>query len=337
MNKFKSLRIVLSLILSLMTVSATVILAGCSRSGSKESSGKDGGDATQDTSVIMQMPLEFHYNENDPDNGQNSTNNLNAQDPTAPSGITGQSPNVQEFVPVTDASGQNVTEVINVTDASSGEPVTQYVNVTEANGETVTSAGGQPVTEAVPVTEVVDSTQRNPEYATESATGESSYIPYTDEAYAFWVDISKGENYIFNGKFITVYFKIKEDAPDGEYEINITNPDFADLKNGGSNVPPQTVENGKVYVNCSGEPLREFTEEDGFSVYADKVECKQGDEIELSFYMSNNPGLVAMNFWFNYDRNAMEIVHMRAVGEYSDIANAQFGRAPTKENTSAPT
>ena len=41
-----------------------------------------------------------------------------------------------------------------------------------------------------------------------------------------------------------------------------------------------------------------------------KVEffCKDGDEVKVPINFSDNPGLVGMIFWFEYDSNALELV-----------------------------
>ncbi|MBE6862593.1 MAG: hypothetical protein E7497_06830 [Ruminococcus sp.] len=316
------------LALALVAALAVSPLAGCDKDKDKDkggsASGSSSAEPTEAPTPMLQVPFEFHYEGDESDEPVTGAN-LDAQDPTAPAGNSGSS-DEPEFIPATDANGEAVTECVEVTDAN-GETVTEYVPVTDAEGEEVTDAEGQVQTEAVPVTEVVEGTVANPDYSGESG-GDTEYTPYTDEAYAFWIDISKEADFIFNDEFISVTFKVRENAPDGVYDITITNPDFANFYKGGTPVKPDVVQNGKVFVSTAGEDQKEFTEDDGFVVYADNVECKQGDEIVVNFSLKNNPGLVGINFWFQFDRNALQLIDCKTAGEFADIANkASFGEA----------
>jgi hypothetical protein len=248
---------------------------------------------------------------------------------------------------VTDSNGENVTEVVKVTSASNNsgnsssdsnaETATKYVAVTDANGENVVDENGETVTEAVKVTEASNSsndnnnnnndnssTSGNSDDSSSSGGDASTYTSYMQDSWAMWIDISKDEDYIFQGEFIEVTFKIKDSTPDGVYNVDITNPDFANLVNGGTTVTPDTVVGGKVFVNQEAEEQREFTDADGFAVYGDYVSAKQGDEVTFRFYMNNNPGLVAINFHFEYDMNAMDIVSCKTVGEFAAISDTSF-------------
>ena len=44
----------------------------------------------------------------------------------------------------------------------------------------------------------------------------------------------------------------------------------------------------------------------------------------VRFKMLNNPGLCAMNFNFEYDKNALTIVDAYSVGEFDKIANTSL-------------
>ena len=49
-----------------------------------------------------------------------------------------------------------------------------------------------------------------------------------------------------------------------------------------------------------------------FTILDEKTEidfhCKDGDEVKVPINFSDNPGLVGMIFWFEYDSNALELV-----------------------------
>lgn len=314
------------LALAILAALAVSPLAGCDKDKDKSgSSASSSAEPTEAPTPMVKVPFEFHY-EGDDSVETVTGDNLDAQDPTAPADENSEGSNtedVPEFIPATDANGEAVTESVEVTDAN-GETVTEFVPVTDAEGEDVTDAEGQVQTEAVPVTEVVEATIANPEYSGESggeSNGDTEYTPYMDEAYAFWIDISKEKDFVFNDEFISVTFKVRENAPDGIYDISITNPDLANFDKGGTPVKPDIVQNGKIFVSTEGEAQKEFTDADGFVVYADNVECKQGDEIVVNFSFKNNPGLVGMNFWFEFDRNALQLISCETAGEFAEIAN----------------
>ncbi|MBQ9956540.1 MAG: hypothetical protein IJO99_03135 [Ruminococcus sp.] len=287
-------------VLTIFTALALTALASCSD--------KDEPSSSIDEAIIKQ-PVTFSYDTGDDEEEEDV---LDAQDPTS-AGDSGNSEPATEYVPVTEPDG---------------EPVTTYIPVTDAQGTTVTETDGAVQTTAVTVTTCI-TVDKNTE--TTTATGDS-YKEKRDDAYAMWLDISTEEDFHFQGDFIQVKFKIKETAPDGVYDVNITNPDFATFANNISSVYPDTLLHGKVYVNETLEPQREVVAADGFTVYADNVAGKQGDEVTITFSMNQNPGMCALNFWFDYDKNAMQIVECSAVGEFADIASVtSFGEPKNQD------
>lgn len=292
-NKFRRTAAVFAAILA-----ATMVASGCADNKNESSE-----------EIILKLPLEFNYNQN------SDSDELNAADPTGSGAQNGG------YVVVTEPNGQPVTEYINVTDAN-GEPVTQIVEVTNASGEVEKDASGQPVTKVVEVTEAAEKTE----------AGGSSYSAKIDSANIQWVDISTGKDFVFNDNFFTVYFKVKDTAADGVYDIKITEPSFSSIVNGGTVVVADKIMDGKVFISTDAEE-QPSVPDSGFTMYTDYIACKQGDEIQLSFNMKNNPGIVGMNFWFEYDKNALEIVRGRASGDYAEIANADFHENP--QNTEA--
>lgn len=284
------------------SVLAAAMFTGCADKTKNESSNQTSEEP------LLEMPLEFGYNNN------SGNNDLVAADPTKASGEE------QSYVVVTDASGQPVTEYITVTEAN-GEPKTEFVEVTDANGEVVKDENGEPKTEVVNVTEAVEKTE---------PAEDSSYKPNIDSAYIMWADISKWEDYVFNDEFFAVTFKVKDTAKDGVYDIKITDGQFSCILNGGTTVVADNIMDGKVFVSTDAE-AQPTVPDSGFSVYTDYVACKQGDEIVVRFSMKNNPGLVGMLIWFDYDKNALEIVKGKAAGDYADIANADFAKNPQSD------
>lgn len=307
-------------------ISALVVSAfsGCSKK--KEES------ESIDESVLKQ-PISFNFDagkDNDTADGED----LNAADPTDAAESSGS-----ESSESGNESSEGDIEYIEVTEAD-GQPVTTYIVVTDDKGQPATDSKGETQTTAVKVTSTVKNnsngnSSNSGQSETTTASGNSGssssdYVSKTKSAYAMWLDISENKDFVFNDEFIQITFRIKEDTPEGVYDVNISNPDFASLADNVKSVLPDTVINGKVYVSENAEPQREVTDSDGFCVYADNVSAKPGDEVTLTFSMKNNPGLCAINFWFDYDQNAMEIVKGEAVGDFGDIANETSFGSPKK-------
>ncbi|MDE5936555.1 MAG: hypothetical protein K2G83_04020 [Ruminococcus sp.] len=220
---------------------------------------------------------------------------------------------------------ENPTEVQDVTD-SKGEPVTEVVEVTKANGEKEIDDNGKPVTETVKVTTVVTKpTEANDEKTTESATksSDSDYTPKSDGRYAMWLDVSRNENFFFEGSMLKATFKVKEGIPDGDYKIRIS-PDLSDVA--GVAVYPSKVVDGIIRVNNGEIEAVDVSNETGMIFYGDNISCKQGDTIDFNINIKNNSGLVAFCIWFYFDSNALEFVDAGASGEFEEIAyNTEIG------------
>ena len=220
-----------------------------------------------------------------------------------------------------------------------GEPITEVVTVTEANGQAVTEANGQPVTEvkiianATPETPATnapennntenstpDENAQNPEQTpTNAPEATSEYISNTKGMYAMWIDISKKtENFVFNGSVIKITFKVKETAPDGIYNISLSQ-DLSSID--GDIVNPDTILNGSIKVGDGTAEAVDPSSMNGFTIYGDKVSAKQGDTVEFSINMKDNPGLAAMIMWYYYDSNALEVVNCVPDGEFADVSN----------------
>lgn len=306
--------------------------------------GCSGGKESSVDEAVLKQPMQFSYG-NDKYDENSSSPDYNGEDPTAPTGNNssesseGDSSTAgdedYEVIEVTDENGLNIMEYVPVLDEN-GEPVTEYQTVTDAAGEPVTDSSGETVTTAVQVTTGVNKTETkktsgnsgNSTTTTETVdptsngdtkptSNSDTYVPYTDTASAIWLDISNKKDYIFEDEFIEVTFKIKDTTPDGVYDIVISSPDFANYDTHG--VKPGKLVNGKVFVSTEAEKQEDNSAYDGFLVSADYVSCKQGDEVTVFFRMQNNPGMCAMAFCFDYDRNAMEIVECLTAGTFADI------------------
>lgn len=133
--------------------------------------------------------------------------------------------------------------------------------------------------------------------------------------YMYWVDINENKNYIFNGRFLKVTFKLSEDIPCGDYTVKFRT-DFSIYA--GATVRPDVIYNGCLRVG-TGDMSITFLDEDGFIVYGDNVVCSQGDTVDYYISIENNPGIAAALIWIDYDENLMTIENIAPVGEFEKI------------------
>lgn len=226
---------------------------------------------------------------------------LNKEDPVAGPG------NIE----TPEAEKEPQTEVVEATEAD-GQPATQYVPVTEADGQPVTEADGQPATEAVVVTQVVTKPAEK-----EETTSAPAYTSKEDGRYAMWLDISKDENFFFEGDMIRATFKVKEGIPDGDYSVRIS-PDLSDVA--GVAIYPEKTIDGVIRVNNGEIEAVDVSQETGMVFWGDSIACKQGDTIDFNINIKNNSGLVAFCVWFYFDSNALEFIEATPSGEFETIA-----------------
>jgi hypothetical protein len=192
---------------------------------------------------------------------------------------------------------------------STTQAATEVVEVTQANGEKVTDANGAVVTEIV----------------TKTTEASDEYTSKTDSRYCMWLDISKDSDYVFNGDFIEVVFKLKDNIPNKDYPVRF-NPDFASVA--GKSVSPDKVIQGNIRVGGDIEE-QNVSSETGFVAYGDNVSAKPGDEITYHINLKNNPGLAAMLVWVYFDTNAMEVEGIYPSGEFEKFAStATTGEKP---------
>ncbi len=233
-------------------------------------------------------------------------------DPTKASGETSE----------TDTTSDTAT---GTTAYIAGEPVTEIVTVTDANGQAVTEAGGQPATEVKTITNATpepttgDNANSNDDTTatTVADNTDAEYVSNTKGMYAMWIDISKNENFVFNDSVIKVVFKVKDTAPDGVYDISIS-PDLSSVE--GVSVDPDTIVNGSIKVGDGSADVVDPSTMNGFAVYGDHVAVKQGDTVEFSINMKENPGLAAFCIWYYYDSNALEVVDCYPDGEFAEVS-----------------
>ena len=246
--------------------------------------------------------------------GSADNNNPLTSDPGIADEDTTKSESPTESDPEESEITTEVEVIEDVTDAE-GQPVTEVVIVTDEAGEPATNAAGETVTETVKVTTVVKKTEKVTQTTTTAPA--AKYEPKQDGRYAMWLDISKDENFYFEGDFLHIVFKVKENIPDGDYKFRIS-PDLSDVA--GVAVHPSKVIDGTIRVNNGSIDPVDVSGETGMVFYGDNIACKQGDTIDYYMNIKNNTGLVAFVIWFYFDSNALEFVSAEASGEYEEIA-----------------
>ena len=341
MNNFRK-RIIALVSLTCVALSA---FTGCANDaeegeGNVGKKSNDGGSSqVQEIEPITAIP--FKWGGADDDGGLTLDGvDINADDPVKADHV--------DPTKATEESAEATTEKPVTTAYIAGEPITEVVTVTEANGEAVTEADGQAVTEvkiianATPETPVTnapanndtgnstpDGNAQNPETSAENSQNPeqtptnapeatSEYVSNTKGMYAMWIDISKNEDFVFNDSIIKVTFKVKENAPDGIYNISLS-PDLSSIE--GVTIRPDTILNGSIKVGDGSAEAVDPSSMDGFAIYGDNVSAKQGDTVEFSINMKDNPGLAAMVMWYYYDSNALEVVNCVPDGEFAEVSN----------------
>lgn len=310
-------------------------IVGCSSSTTPQN------ESTADESAVLQIPFTI-------DDGKNAgiedpNGDLGNADPTesASSAATTASSSAASSNETATTAIEETTEIQTVTNAD-GQPVTEVVTVTDAKGAVVTDAKGSAVTSIANVTTVVRKTTIKTAPANNTATTAvngteavvvtnpiyNDYKASTQTKYAMWLDISKDENFYFEGDFITVDFKVKEGIPDGDYKIQIS-PDLSDIA--GKTVHPGKVIDGIIRVNNGSVEAINMDSETADNVYyGDQIACKQGDTITFNINVKNNTGIAAFFMWFYYDSNALEMVSAKPCGEFATIAKGTEFGSPTK-------
>lgn len=213
------------------------------------------------------------------------------------------------------------------------EPPTEIVTVTDAEGEPVTDSQGEPVTEVVTVPSANgggnsgNNNSGNGNNNTTDAPAEE-YVSKTENMYCLWMDISKNENFMFNGQVIKATFKLKDGIPNRDYPVRF-NPDLSSIA--GQTVVPDSIIQGAIRVG-SGIDAQDASSVDGVVMYGDNISANAGDTVDYYINIKNNPGLAGMLVWVYYDSNAMDLVGMKAAGEFAEIANrTQTGTSANEE------
>lgn len=313
MKNFKK-RIIALIALTCVALSA---FAGCSSKDNSDSKGNN-SDNSESTTEKPNLVSPFQWGDADSSDITIDGVEINADDPV-------KADHVDPTKASDESSSESSTEDEKNKEEGStgyvaGEPITEIVAVTEANGEAVTQADGQPVTEVKTITNSTptpDTSSSNDNNSSVGSNSDPDYVASTKGKYAMWIDISQGQGLVFNDSIIKVTLKVKDDAPNGIYDIPIQ-PDLSSYE--GVTITPDTIMNGSIKIGDVAADSVDPSSMNGFAVYGDKLSAKQGDTIEFHINMKDNPGLAALCIWYYYDSNAFEIVDCVPDGEFAEIS-----------------
>lgn len=289
-----------------------------SKSDKKEKS--KGEEVAVDSTEFMRQELQFSW-------GANSSGN-DTQDPTeagSNNATTNVAGTVTSYAPVTDAKGQTVTQ-------ANGQVVTQVVNVpvnvsngnsngsnggSASTGSNGGSTGGSTPSGGNNNSSTTANNDTKPNSSVTTVNGGSAgttvdnndnYVEKMDTFQAYWLDMGLYEDFVFNGEFIVVTFKVKESTPDGNYKIHMVDPDFVNWD--ADQLTINTID-GAVTVGNATTPSYGTVENGAFTLQAQSVKANPGDTVDVVFNLTDNPGLVGFIFKFQYDCNALEIVNAK--------------------------
>lgn len=186
---------------------------------------------------------------------------------------------------------QGVTQSSGNSEESNAEE--SYVVVTDDSGQTVTDDDGNVVTEVATSGD-------------DSSASEGTYTPDIAGKLLYWLDMSQRKDYVFNGDFVDVTFRVKDDAPDGNYTIGIGECDFANYD---AETVTYTSVDGDIAVGNAQKQETGTPSDDGtIKLVCESTEAEQGEEVTVRFMISDNPGVVGLIFRFTFDQNALEFV-----------------------------
>ncbi|MDE6087901.1 MAG: hypothetical protein K2G25_05885 [Oscillospiraceae bacterium] len=321
------------MILALVLASVSVTCFGCNKDGD---SSDVSAEPTETLSLAdMTQPLQFSYGngvgsdakepkEDATEGDKNSDSSSDSEQDASKSSLEtapDKPVNVTEYVEVTDASGQPVTdaagkvqtEVVNVT---------EQVQVTDPSGQPVTDTAGKTQTEVVNVTEKPAAT--SPTEGNASSGGEEekpteavSYTPVMDVCNAYWLDMSQESDFFFNGEFLSIEFKVNEGIPDGSYPVTFKKTDIASWDV--VKWDPVCI-NGEVAVNSDVAAQDDFPDED-FALKINSVAAKQGDTVKVTVDLNNNPGFCGFVIELEYDKSALTIVSTESGADFDNAVN----------------
>ena len=109
---------------------------------------------------------------------------------------------------------------------------------------------------------------------------------------AWWMDLTKKSDFVFDGEFITAQFKIKDTTANGTYPVTI---EWTDFSNWNAQSVKFSTTDGAVVVGSEATE-NSFKNDGSAEIMATNVSGNPGDTVTVSFNMKNNPGIVAVSY-----------------------------------------
>ena len=190
-----------------------------------------------------------------------------------------------------------------------GEDGSAYVQQTDINGGKVTQADGKEATVLYTGTTLASSYK------------EPDYTPLYKSFFSMWIDTSKRADYVFDGEFLVFDVKIKDDAKDGVYPVEIYHTDFS---NWAAKTMKVTTNVGYICVN-SDAPTPDHKTGGDLTLTPDVVSGKPGDTVKLAVKAEQNSGFVGFRVWLSYDSNAVQFLKTKAGADF-DTTTRPSGR-----------
>lgn len=176
-----------------------------------------------------------------------------------------------------------------------GEDGNYYVAKTDINGQTAVNGSGETVTEVYKDAGKMDY--------------QLNYTPDLKSYQALWLDISKKQDFVFDGNLLEFEFKVADDAPEGIYPVEIYYSDFSNYSaNQDENTPKlKDVDRIKGYIAVNKDAPETDKPGNKMTVSCDSISVKPGDTARFNVRVDNNPGIVAFVLRMRYDSKIVTI------------------------------
>lgn len=257
---------------------------------SKTQNGKEGTETLSKNSTIS-----------------NETNNKNEVDKTSKVVET----KISEII-VTDEDGKSVTD-------ENGKEVTEKVFIDE-KGNAVTNIDKNPVSVnngskvTTPSKNENTVTDKNSTTSPTANDANNLSMQYARTVYLDMANIQK--SITGDGNIAKVTFKVKENVPNGEYEIMIDSlePEAIQFTNTEMENLPYKIQ--KSAIVSVGVPLKEtvIPNTGDFSIYMNNATTNAGETFEMFIDIKNNPGFIVFVLDVAWDKSIFEIQSIEASG-----------------------
>ncbi len=158
--------------------------------------------------------------------------------------------------------------------------------------------------------------------------GENTHsINYTKSPYTlFWANPLLKTDITKNGKIATITFDVDEDTPAGKYKLDLIIDDedvvTTDLKEIGDEF---ACYSGTITVTNDNDDEEDEEDEDEGSpkLYIDDTKVTAGKNFSLTLKISDNPGIVALRTYLDYNDKYFEVVSVKDHGLIGELVSPE--------------